>query len=323
MAKPFSLPPSGPPAPFVLGAGRSGTTMLRLMLDSHSRLAIPPETGFAEEIERRMSDGTPLADAALGAISDCHNGASFGLSRIDLAQAFADLPPGDRSGGGVGLALRAFYRLYAARRGKPRWGDKTPIHTGHVARLARHLPEARFIHLIRDGRDVAASIRDLWFAPSRDPAALARWWRETIETARRQASGLPPGRYFEVRYEDLVSHPRRELERICAWIELPFEAGMLEFHTRAAERLAELRTVQEPDGRLVIEEEERRRIHALTLEPPALERIGRFRRLLAEREIAAFEAEAGDFLETLGYPLEAVDRPTAPVRPQSSLSEAV
>ncbi len=289
--------------PFVLGVGRSGTTMLRLMLDAHSRLAIPPETGFSEEIERRMSAGVSLAEAALGAISDCDNAQSFGLSADDLARAFAHLPPGDRYGTGVGLALRAFYRLYAQTQGKPRAGDKTPIHTGHITRLARYLPEARFIHLIRDGRDVAASIRDLWFAPSRELGALALWWRETIEAARRQASDLPAGTYLEVRYEELVAHPAAELQRICAFADLPFEPEMLDFHARAPARLAEMQTVRGQDGRVVITDEERRHQHRLTTEPPRTERIGRFRSVLTRREIAKFEAEGGTFLRDLGYPL--------------------
>lgn len=291
--------------PFVLGVGRSGTTMLRLMLDAHSQLAIPQETGFAEEIERRLSAGTPLAEAALGAISDCDNSSSFGLSTDDLAGAFADLPPGDRDGAGTGLALRAFYSLYARSQGKTRAGDKTPIHTGHIVRLHRHLPEARFVHLIRDGRDVATSIRDLWFAPSRDLAALARWWRETIAVARNQARDLPPGTYLEVRYEELILNPESELLRICAFLDLPFEPQMLAFHTRAQGRLAEMQAVRRPDGRLVITAEERHRQHRLTHEPPRPERIGRFRNVLSRSEISAFEAEAGALLRALGYPLAA------------------
>ena len=105
--------------------------------------------------------------------------------------------------GASGRGLRAYYRGYAARHGKPRWGDKTPgKRRAHMDALASALPEARFIHLIRDGRDVAASLRGLPFAPG-DGAASPRLPPRgaTRSQARRIGAGLP--HYREVRYERL------------------------------------------------------------------------------------------------------------------------
>ena len=74
-----------------------------------------------------------------------------------------------------------------ARFGKPRWGEKTPHNVERMQAIRDILPEAHFIHIIRDGRDMALSLRDKWFAPSRDMASLGRFWSEHIRQARREA----------------------------------------------------------------------------------------------------------------------------------------
>lgn len=111
--------------------------------------------------------------------------------------------------------LRAFYAAYAARHRKPRWGDKTPGYVLDMPLIAEILPEARFIHVIRDGRDVALSLLPLWFGPSTLEEA-ARWWEERVRAGRRDASSV---QYIEVRYERLVLDTRTELRRIAtSWI---------------------------------------------------------------------------------------------------------
>ena len=92
------------------------------------------------------------------------------------------------------------------------------------------LPEAHVVHLIRDGRDVALSLRATWFAPAEDLAALARHWAEQIRSARRQVAGRDC--YTEVRYEDLVAEPEETLRRICADLDLDFDPAMLELPPR-------------------------------------------------------------------------------------------
>ena len=106
----------------------------------------------------------------------------------------------------VADGLRAFYQLYAARFGKSRWGDKTPLYCMHVQSIAALLPEAHFVHIIRDGRDVALSLRPMWFAPGRDIETLAAHWRQCVTTGREQGSRCR--HYLEVRYDQLVEDSR-------------------------------------------------------------------------------------------------------------------
>jgi hypothetical protein len=282
------------PAPFIVGVPRSGTTLLRLQLDAHPELALPAETGFGE-VARRFEGSAVTREELLEALTSMPTWPDLSMSREALAELLAEVEDGDLSAG-----LRAFFRGYAAARGKARYGDKTPGHVGDMDVLSRVLPEARFIHLIRDGRDVAASLRGLPFAPGDGGiAAIAAAWRDTIWRARRVAAHLP--HYTEVRYEDLVSEPERVLRELCDFLELEFAPEMLRAHERARERLAEMRSATVgPDG--VIHLQDGTEVVARTFRPPQTDRVGRWRHSLSEYEVTRFERFAGGALEQSGYP---------------------
>jgi hypothetical protein len=116
-----------PPAPFVVGVPRSGTTLLRLMLDAHPELAIPPETGFFPWITTIDGTARGAADEFVQRLMASPTWVDFHLDAGALRDALAALP-----GFSVAEGLRCFYRLYAARFGKRRWGDKTPVHGPHI-----------------------------------------------------------------------------------------------------------------------------------------------------------------------------------------------
>ena len=121
-------------------------------------------------------------------------------------------------------ATRTLYRLYAEKFGKPRWGDKTPHYVRRMKLVQQLLPEAHFIHIIRDGRDVALSVKDLSFGADSVEEA-ARRWRGGINRARRQSGELP--HYLEIRYEDLVSSTEKTLRTIGEFINLPWNPSVL------------------------------------------------------------------------------------------------
>src|SRR5204862_393593 len=135
-----------------------------------------------------------------------------------------------------------------------------------MVRIERALPEARFVHLIRDGRDVALARRKSSVDPP-TPGRVARRWQQRIERAREQAPRLR--HYTEVRYEDLVLESEPTLRRICEFAELDFEPAMLDYHERADDRLAEMRRDLPARGQRPHQPAEKRvEIHALTREPP-------------------------------------------------------
>ena len=280
-----------PPAPFVVGVGRSGTTLLRLMLDAHSELAIGPETQFVPELielAERGASTTELVDAMAAA----RTWSDFGLD-ADAVRARA---------GGTGLAdaLRAFYSLYAEGRGKSRWGEKTPGYVRRMEPIGELLDEARFVHLIRDGRDVALSRRARGMGAGKPMAKTANLWRKRIEGAR-EAAGRLPGRYLELRYEDLVADPEPALRRVCELIELDYEPAMMAYHDGADERLAELGDLAPVDARAGRDAGERIASHSLAARPPSAARSGAWRGEMSAADVAEFEAVAGDLLRELGY----------------------
>jgi hypothetical protein len=211
-----------------------------------------------------------------------------------LARRIAALEPFDLS-----EALRVLYDLYAQRFGKPRWGDKTPPYVHRMNLIQSLLPEAYFIHLIRDGRDVALSAKDLWFGPNSVEEA-AQKWRSLIEKARRQSRKLP--HYLEIHYEDLVSNTESTLRKISSFVDLPWDPNMLSYHKTAEERMREIhRDVMAPKGKRVVRGEERTAIHSLTNKPPQRNRIGRWRHEMNTTDRERFEEIAGETLRELGY----------------------
>ncbi|HYH61355.1 MAG TPA: sulfotransferase [Solirubrobacterales bacterium] len=292
------------PAPFVVGVGRSGTTLLRLMLDAHPELAIPPETHFLPELIGLYADGRePETEELVEAVKTHPGWRDFGMDENELRISFAARaglgPAGDAAG-----AIRAFYAAYSSGHQKPRWGDKTPVYIESIALIGSVLgDQARFIHLIRDGRDVAVSRgaravkRGREATPAQDEA---KTWQRRIEGARAQATEVD--HYLELRYEDLIADPESVLREACEFIEVGFDPAMLDYHERASDRLAELSDLPGKGGK-VRPGSERVAAHALTSEPPRADRVERWRTELTADAIAEYEDVAGDLLADLGYPL--------------------
>ena len=213
---------------FVLGVSRSGTTLLRVILDRSPGIAIPDETFFIPQLAHRHP-GTVDVASFLDDLRRLPRLAAWDVPADDLA---ARLRPGMRTG----EAIAAVFSAYAAKHGKPRWGDKTPQYMRHLDLIDRLFPDAQYVHLIRDGRDAALAFLDMpagvvtktWAHP-RSAAGFACEWR--TEVRRAQALGRKVGatRYLEVRYEDLVADTEGVIRSICDFAALPFEPAMLEY----------------------------------------------------------------------------------------------
>jgi hypothetical protein len=286
-----------PPAPFVVGLTRSGTTLLRLMLDAHPELTVPPETHFVPDLIKAAKADGATAETMLEALTSNRTWEDFGIDEAKMRAALERVSPGE-----AGEAVRAFFELYARAQGKPRWGDKTPAYMLSITRIGRALPEAKFIHLIRDGRDVALSQTARAINEQPPPPEQAARWVKRIGKSREQAGKLGGERYLEARYEDLVRDPEPVLRRICEFIELPYDPGMLTYYERAAERL------QEMAGELRGEGAHARQAagyridnHRPTTEPPDPGRLDKWRREMKPGDLAAYNEVAGAMLRELGY----------------------
>lgn len=298
-ARPASGPDMAPRVPFpvVVGCPRSGTSLLAVMLDSHPDLAVPPETSFLSGL---ISSPAVVGDARRNFFNritadriPISNWSDFGLDRERLWQRLSAIEPFT-----VAAGLRAFYALYAEAQGKPRYGEKTPGYVFLLPQIAALLPEAHFIHIIRDPGDTALSWRRTWFSPSTDFGVLGSEWRKHVEAGRGAREIVP--HYVEIRFEDLVRNPERELKHLCEYLALPWDVRMLDYAAQGAARLARLQGRQHARGPM-IPREERTRIHENLTRAPDADRLGVWRREMTPAERKLLEAAAGPLVSALGY----------------------
>jgi hypothetical protein len=268
------------------------------MLDAHPELAIPPETHFLPALIYLYAADEQSTHELVRTVRTYPGWRDFGLSEDELRTAFDTADPG------VAGAINAFYSAYAKRHGKRRWGDKTPVYVESISKIGFALStQARFVHLIRDGRAVAASRRARAAKRGREPTSArkeAETWVKRISAAREQAKEVD--HYIELRYEDLIAESESALRRVCAHIELEFDPAMLSYHEGAQSRLSELSDLPGKGGK-VRPGSERVAAHQLTSEPPRTDRMERWQTELDAASIADYEEVAGELLLDLGYPV--------------------
>ena len=287
------------PVPFVVGVARSGTTLLRLMLDAHPELSIPGETHFIPKLLQELR-GSPLTpQLALDYLRQVQTWPDWHLEPELLEARLRQCESLDTS-----KVIRCVYRLYAQAHGKQRWGDKTPRYLLHMEDIAGALPEVRFIHLVRDGRDVARSLMRAHFGPATLEDAAAHW-RDWMTSARAQSANLPF--YREVHFEHLVDDPESVLKALCDWLNLPWSDQMLCYHEAALHRLSELRAtikVRRCGEPREVDAHSRRQIHHNTSRPPQADRITPWRRSMSVAEQRVFADMSGSVLTQFGYPIK-------------------
>jgi hypothetical protein len=194
--------------------------------------------------------------------------------------------------------------VFAKREEKRLYGDKTPGYVVQIRDLARMFPEARFVHLIRDGRNVALSYLERPWGPSTVGEA-ALYWRSRVSRGRTAGEALGSGRYLEARYETLVTDPETEVRRICSFLDLDFAPEMLEYKQAAEKFIA---TSHQPEA-------------FTALVRPPTSGLRDWSNAMSQSDIALFEAIAGNLLVDLGYERRN-DIPGAGVRARARWEEA-
>jgi len=269
---------------FVVGVPRSGTKLLRELLTRHPRVRIPrTETECFPQLHAYVSrHGGALADrVAFDRMYEwCLRFPYFRYARrrkelISAAQWFATC----RAWNAAGL-FEALIRHDAAAPfdSDTVWGDKSPSYVSCIGELAAEFPAARFVHIVRDVRDVVLSAHDAW---GKDLLRAAQRWSDDV--ARGMSAGGGVGaRYTWLRYEDLTADPRASLERLCEFLALDFDPAMLELE-RASENIGAAR-----DVRSILANNTRKYVARLSV-----------------RELAAIESIAGECAQQLGYPVTA------------------
>ena len=257
------------PPVFIGGASRAGTTLLRVILDSHPQIVSGPEFKITPVLgwllERCQERGAKLADA--------------GTSKNSVLQGFRS------------FFLELWEPLHSAS-GKSRLAEKTPDNCQVFRALHEIFPESPIIHVIRDGRDVIASLLNQeWLEHgteeiikhTRDLNAAAHLWVNRVQSGR-QLQSHPTGkdRYFEIRYEDIIQNPQESLKSLFDFLEEDWDPSVLDFHK------VERNLAGEPSADQVVK-------------PLYASAKGRWESDLKPEDKPLIKEIAGDLLVELGY----------------------
>lgn len=275
---------------FIVGAHRSGTTLLRYMLASSPRIYIPPESDFIPRYFLRRPH-EPITVREAQSIID----ALFSEFRYRMVprEWRGDKPDARALLGGAAAVsprafLEAFYNAYAGQYGAVRWADKSPGYACYMDLLGAIFPEAKFVHIIRDGRDAAMSMAEKW-GPHEWHVDLywsSMHWVRRVRAARASGARLGTNRYHELRYEQLVADPDPLLREICAFLDEPYHPAMARPQELARQ------TIDASNG-----------FHSRIREAPNTERIARWRREMSPLDLYLSQRIAGPLLSELGYDL--------------------
>jgi len=269
---------------FIVGSPRSGTTLLQSMLMQSPGVTIPPETQFMGIIYRRRKRLGPIEsdrgwDAAVNAIVARNDRAEFPITGEELRARLT--APGERS---YRRLLSDWLELCGERAGADIVGEKSPAHTEYVGELAEMYPDARFVQIVRDPRDVALSHREVWKRP---PLQAALRWRFDQQSLRRHRDDSRQTRFRAVRYEDLVADSEPTIRELAEFLGLTFVPDMADPSKRRETGFAAHET------------------HKLqTLERLTTSRIGRYRGKLSHADLQIVQAVCGGEMRALGYELE-------------------
>ena len=276
------------PYVFIVGCSRSGTTLLRRVVGAHPEIAVMPETHFIPRLApncRGIGPDGLVTDVLVDWLVAYERFPRLKLDADDVRALISD---------GVTYSdfVRALFDRYGAKRRKPLVAEKTPSYVAEIPTLHALFPEARFVHLIRDGRDVCLSVLS-WERKAEDFAqrfrtwrsdpvvTTALWWRNFVTLGCEDGPELGPELYLELRYEALVADPEEECRRLCAFLDVEYDERMLRFH--------EGKTKSDPT------------LSAKAAWLPITPGLRDWRTQFPVEELEAFEAAAGDLLEDLGY----------------------
>lgn len=268
---------------FIIGASRSGTTMLRVMLASHSELEVPPEAWFLGKIVCSTNERTPLASSDLERIKNLvlNDGTwpEWGIDDSQLAKVLAGM-----EGTTLSEVLDNVFRLWGkACRKSVRWGEKSPRHSYIADQLKSVFSDAQFIHMLRDGRDSCASMLERgWYEGSFRRICLH--WASCTKAAINFGQSHPHS-MTQVRFERLLADPDAEIQSVCRFLDVPFEPSMVDYQAYAREHL--------PTSA--------RNLHSKLFRPPDKHETGKWKHCMNLWQEATFLAVAGRTAKEAGY----------------------
>jgi hypothetical protein len=259
-------------------------------MNQHSNLAIPWESHFLQYFPGIIDEFGDLEIAANRAM--LIRAIDYFAGMVHNDRASVDWIPGLSTNADLiakqalphyAGVVAAIYGFFADQSGKSRWGDKTPGYVSHIPIILELFPDAKIIHIIRDGRDVALSTLPLSFGPNTVYRA-ARYWKKLV------LRGLDferkyPANVLRIKFEDVLDSPEPYLRLVCKFIGEEYEPGMLEYHLKGAGKVHTPNLLMHFSAKL----------------PLNKTRKSRWQTEFSSRQSRVFESVAGELLEQLGY----------------------
>ncbi len=214
---------------FVVGCGRSGTTLLAVLLDRHSQIAMTPETHYLNGFHRRHRDtaaGLDSHEKLCVALEREPRFIDMNLDPASVLEKFRTYPPDCKH------LFRAMLEAYRDEHDKPRVGEKTPDHLEFVPQIIEWFPQAKIICIVRDGRDVANSMMKVHWT-RKDKRLQCMVWRWAAKTCLEYLDQYQD-HFIHVRLEDLLRDPPATMTRLCRFVGVAFEPQQLESQTQTS-----------------------------------------------------------------------------------------
>ncbi len=286
------------PFMFVVGCPRSGTTLLQRMLDNHPQLTVANDTHFITRAAKRVLRKQPrpsMTPELLDAVLAYRRFYRMGLGQAEVIYAAEDCPD-------YATFVGRLYTLRAQKKHKQLSGEKTPDFCRKMPVLHTLFPHARFVHIVRDGRNTALSTLN-WATPTKGPGrwplwkedplgTCALWWRWQAGTGLQHGRALGPEHYLQVKYEDLVARPEQQLAVIAAFLQIPYADEMANYHAG--------KTRHQPG------------LSAKSAWLPPVKNLRDWRQDMSPEDVGVFAGIAGDLLRENGYDC-ALSTPVQPV----------
>lgn len=250
---------------------------MRVIMDTHPRICCGPESRlflpFAPSLKKGRFTPAKLGDR-------------FGLPKSVVAELFA-------TSASQAEFIDRFFTAYCESRSKPRWAEKTPHNVQYLGYIFEHFPNARFVHMIRDGRDTICSLRTHPRHKVVDGELVKlNTWRPIEPCVNRWVKDVRAGlafrgdpRYIEIRYEALVSEPREALARLFQFVDEAFDERVLDYHRVQGQSRDATHFPQNPEATGAM----------------YTKAVGRWHRDLTPDEVVLVKRKAGPLLRELGY----------------------
>lgn len=256
---------------FIVGCGRSGTTLVRSILNNGSTIGIPLESLFIADYLNSSNKLETVKILAPQEFEVLEWGLIIDQSNFNDAKS-------------VKCVISKLHELYIEKNGKTRWGQKTPRLVRHWKELSEVYPNSQFIHIVRDPRAVVCSLIKSNVHKSTTYHGIQRWLKDISYGLEMEAT-LGQDRTLQISFECLTADPAKELRRISAFLNEPYDSKMLDASNKGHEEYSKYYA----------------KIHKRLSSKPDVSRTKAWKAELKNWQISLIQNKCKEFMRKIGY----------------------